>query len=421
MSTLSSILPSTRATSSHGNSLREKVGDRVTIYKTDSSPLWYIQYNLEGKQFKRSLKTQSKKRALELATKKDAQLTLGQVEQPSVRPITVHDAKESYLKKLSAKGRSPKTCATYRSKLEAFESYCDQQVIPTLKRVTASVLESYQEQLETIGVSPTSPKRIGKHGPHFKAGKNKPSTIRDKLKIVRQLLKWALKRQLLLVDPAPGYDLPPAQRGQAHCWSPAELTLILANVPPEMLDLFQFLRLTGLRVDELCWLMKADFFEDHPHLKIRAKVCPLTNISWKPKHGQERIVPLCAQAIEIAKRAKAASPGDRLFFAPDTAGKKLGRWRPQRIWKILKSTMKAAGVKQGTTHTFRHVFCSFLANQERVSPFQIMKVLGHGSLDIVLNYCHATEEQLIDAITAVPFERMEPVPVVEGGTNLVEN
>ena len=40
-----------------------------------------------------------------------------------------------------------------------------------------------------------------------------------------------------------------------------------------------------------------------------------------------------------------------------------------------------------------------------------MKVMGHGSLDIVLKYCHATEEQLIDTIAAVPFERMEPAPL----------
>ena len=373
-----------------------------------------MQFNLEGKQFKRSLKTQSKKRASELATKKDAQLTLGQAEQPCVRPITVDEAKESYLKKLSANGRTPKTASTYRSKLDAFESFCEQQGIRTLKSVTASVLESYQEQLETIGVAPKSLKPVGKHGPHFKAEKNKPSTIRDKLKIVRQLLKWAQKRQHLLVDPAPGYDLPRVQKGQGYCWSPAELTLILANVPAGMLDLYQFLRLTGLRVDELCWLRKTDFFVDHPHLKIRAKVCPLTNIPWKPKHGVERIVPLCAQAIEIATRAQASSPGPWLFFAPDTLGKQRGRWRPQRIWKILKSTMKAAGVKRGTTHTFRHVFCSFLANQKGVSPFQIMKVLGHGSLEIVLNYCHATDEQLIDAIAAVPFARMEPAPVAGG-------
>ena len=90
-----------------------------------------------------------------------------------------------------------------------------------------------------------------------------------------------------------------------------------------------------------------------------------------------------------------------------------------RIWKILKVTMKAAGVVKGTTHTFRHVFCSFLANQG-VSPFRIMKIMGHGSMDIVLLYCHATEEELIEAITAVAFEPMVAT-LKEGGGDPAKN
>jgi hypothetical protein len=44
-----------------------------------------------------------------------------------------------------------------------------------------------------------------------------------------------------------------------------------------------------------------------------------------------------------------------------------------------------------------------------------MKVMGHGSLDIVLLYCHATEAELIEAVLSVPFERMVSVPKKGGG------
>jgi len=143
-------------------------------------------------------------------------------------------------------------------------------------------------------------------------------------------------------------------------------------------------------------------------VKIRVKVCPQTGQVWKPKHGNERIVPLCPQALQIAQRAAATSTGPWLFFAPETFGKQIGHWRPGRIWKILKAAMKSAGVARGTTHTFRHVFCSFLANQG-VSPYRIMKIMGHDSLDIVLLYCHATEEELILAMNQVRFDAMLPI------------
>src|SRR5437899_1197164 len=64
---------------------RIPVGDRVTIFRTPASPRWYAQFSLEGRQYRHSLKTTSKKRALELAKKKDAQLVLGQAE-PRPRP-----------------------------------------------------------------------------------------------------------------------------------------------------------------------------------------------------------------------------------------------------------------------------------------------------------------------------------------------
>jgi hypothetical protein len=60
---------------------------------------------------------------------------------------------------------------------------------------------------------------------------------------------------------------------------------------------------------------------------------------------------------------------------------------------------------EGTTHTFRHFFCSFTARQS-VSPFKLMKLMGHDSLEIVLQYCHVSEDELFDAIAGVPFEAM---------------
>jgi hypothetical protein len=171
-------------------------------------------------------------------------------------------------------------------------------------------------------------------------------------------------------------------------------------------DLFDFLRLTGLRADELCWLTKAHLDAARPHVKVRAKDCPAgSGRAWRPKHGHERVVPLCPEALAVATRAASASPAPWLFHAPGTQGKQPGRWRKSRLWKAVKAAMRAGGVARGTTHTFRHVFCSFLARRG-VSPFAIMKVMGHDSLEIVLQYCHTTDQELLDAIRAVPFGEM---------------
>ena len=74
---------------------------------------------------------------------------------------------------------------------------------------------------------------------------------------------------------------------------------------------------------------------------------------------------------------------------------------------------KAAGISHRTVHTLRHVFCSFLANQN-VSPFQVMKIMGHQSLNIVLTYYHVNEQDLLGAVKNLPFDQML-TPVAEKG------
>ena len=212
----------------------------MTISKTARSPCWYLQYSQGGKQIRTSSKTTSKKRALEKARKIDAQLGLGQAELPSGRPTTLSDAKEQYLRALSLKDRSPKTVMSYRSKLDAFQIFSEKQGIRTLESVTANVLENYQQQLKKTGVAPTTPKPKGTRGPHFKAEPNKPGTIRNKLKIVRQLLKWAEKRGMVPANPAKGYDLPPAPKQQAYCWKDSELQLILDHAPAQAQSLSRY-------------------------------------------------------------------------------------------------------------------------------------------------------------------------------------
>jgi len=228
------------------------------------------------------------------------------------------------------------------------------------------------------------------------------------MKTIRQLIRFSLKRRMIGEDPSPGYFLPAEVKTKAYCWSPQELKAILDHADPLVKEIFDFLRYTGLRSKELCWLTKQDLDLKQGQVQIRRKVCPQTDRTWRPKHGNERVIPLCPQAMEIARKAWQSSPGPWLFYAPDTTGKQHGHWQSQRLWKLLKKAMREAKVTKGTIHTFRHVFCSFLANhaKEKVTPFQVMKLMGQRSLDIVLMYFHASDQELCAAVAGVDFGTM---------------
>jgi integrase len=68
----------------------------------------------------------------------------------------------------------------------------------------------------------------------------------------------------------------------------------------------------------------------------------------------------------------------------------------------LKKAKEAAGANRGTLHSFRHFFVSTMANAN-ASPFKVMKIVGHSSLDIILTYYHVSEDELLGAVDGVNF------------------
>ena len=61
----------------------------------------------------------------------------------------------------------------------------------------------------------------------------------------------------------------------------------------------------------------------YSHLVRRDTPTRLSRLGWQPKHGRERFVSLCSQAIEIAERAFSASAGPWLLWLPTATPRKL--------------------------------------------------------------------------------------------------
>jgi integrase len=116
-------------------------------------------------------------------------------------------------------------------------------------------------------------------------------------------------------------------------------------------------------------------------------------------------VPLCPEAAEIARRHLAQANGPWLFHASDTWGSRPGQFKNGRIWRALKNVLKKLGINHGTVHTFRHCFCSYLANQH-ISPYLVKEFMGHLKLDTVLAYYQAGANDLLTGMALVSFGQM---------------
>src|SRR4051812_36715277 len=172
-----------------GESERVRLGDHCTIYRTSNSPRWYLQFSIDGKQFRQSLKTESKKLALELAKKKDAELTLNISGAPVKKPATITEAREKYIAALRGRGKDERTLVIYARDLRQFDAWCQSMGIRRLEEVGDDALEQFQRQLQTKGFAPPSedpddaPKK--KRGGARMGKPSKASTVRGKLKNVR--------------------------------------------------------------------------------------------------------------------------------------------------------------------------------------------------------------------------------------------
>ncbi len=150
------------------------------------------------------------------------------------------------------------------------------------------------------------------------------------------------------------------------------------------------------------WLTRGDVDLTHRFVQVRTKVFAEDGLRWHPK-GDDRNVPLSAAALAITQKMLSASSGCWLFASPPAPSVADDRLRAGRPWAQLKKAEKAAGVKRGTLHSFRHFFVSTMANAN-VSPFKIMKIVGHNSLDIILTYYHVDEAELLGAVEGVNFD-----------------
>ena len=295
---------------------------------------------------------------------------------------------------------APGTMNIYDRVLKQFAAFASAERVTRLNLVDAGLLERYQAQLGEHGGDRRSKRGRGSRP-------NSPKTVRDKLKVVRSFLKWAVQRRMLAFDPAAGYRLPQGKCKEVKPYSLAERQALQRVTTEPWGDLFEFLALTGLRSGELCTLRKEDVDLDNLCVHIREKDLG-GGKTWRPKHGKSRVVPLIPGAVEILQRVMTTSPGPWVFCNPDSR-EPGARFDKQQIWRQLQSAAKAAGIRANRVHAFRHGFCSMMADAN-LPPMQLMKIMGHVKLDTVLPYYHTDRDQLTAAVSSLDLSAFTIAP-----------
>ena len=130
-----------------------------------------------------------------------------------------------------------------------------------------------------------------------------PKTLYTETVIVRQLVNFALSRQMIAEDPLRGLRIREPKPTPQPCWTAEEVERILAASPESHRAAFAILADTGMRFGELAHLTWGDVDFARNVLHIRAKG------DWKPKTGDRRAVPMSPRVSASCRDCRAGATG----------------------------------------------------------------------------------------------------------------
>jgi integrase len=251
----------------------EQVGEFVRIFRRGD--LWYANFQHQGKQLRRSLKTKSKKEARSRAIRLENDLCGGGV-QTSSRVPTIVEVIEEYKAFLQMESRAKETIARYSSVFDDLSLFAAGRNAIRISQVNLPFLDAYRQN------------RLGK--------KRQPTTVHKETVIIKQLLNFAVSRGRLAKNPLAGLKLKSPPKRPQPCWTWEEVKNILAAAEEPHRGVLTLLAETGMRIGELQHLTWDDIDFEQECIRVRQKVFfdPETEQTqtWKPKTGTQRAIPM---------------------------------------------------------------------------------------------------------------------------------
>lgn len=267
---------------------------------------------------------------------------------------------------------SPRTIQTYRDVLKEFESYVASLDNQSLETVDTDIVRDWMSSLMERG--------------------NKPSYVCKQLSAVKSLYRYALKRQLVNVDPAYAVKGPKKQKPLPVFLKEQEanrlfdeLTWDYSNIDDvRARTLLLLLYSTGIRRAEATALNDCDVNFINSELKVTGK------------RRKQRIVPMGSELSEalqsyIRLRDETLPHNDEGAFFISNKGMRISG---AQIYYIVKRYLSlVTTMKKKSPHVLRHSFATAMLNND-ASLGCVQKLLGHESIATTEIYTHVTFEDL---------------------------
>jgi integrase/recombinase XerD len=268
------------------------------------------------------------------------------------------------------KGLAQNSILSYSEDLKKYFNYLDNKGIKEPQKITPKDISDFLFTMRSR-ISVTSISRV--------------------LSTVKSFHKFMVREKISTVSPAEFIETPRIDKKIPSFLNFEEVNRILKS--PNLKNhqgirdraILELMYATGLRVSEVSFLKMSDL-----NLELGFVKC-------KGKGSKERIVPFGKIARDFVEkyineaRPKLAGSKGSLYIFLAQGARRLSR---QSIWKMIKKTVKLAGIKKHTSpHTLRHSFATHLL--ERGADLRsVQEMLGHSSITTTQIYTHINQTRL---------------------------
>jgi len=291
---------------------------------------------------------------------------------------------DDFLHYLSSSGvASDQTIRAYRSDLEHFASFLEEQNLSSMKEIDTEVIHRYFSKL--------------------KEGDYKNSTVVRKLASLRSFFDRMVSNEGgLKQNPTSKMDYPKLTDRLPTYLSEEEMENLL-NAPDcttltgrRNRVILELIYSTGIRAGELQQLNIEDVDRVGRTVRIQGK------------GNKERVVPIGGEAIDVVqsylrvwKEEGRIQSGTSGALIRNRFGKRLSTRSIRRA--VSREAEKAGLTEEVSPHTLRHTFATHML-QNGADLRTLQEILGHENLHTTEIYTHITDEQLKDA-----YDRSNPV------------
>jgi integrase len=206
----------------------------------------------------------------------------------------------------------------------------------------------------------------------------------DKARYLVEAHVWALKRDLVAIDPTDGIEWPASSRKRERVATPLEARALIDALPESDRALWATALWAGLRAGELRALPVADVDLEGGVIHVESGWDDVEGPIAPKSDSGRRVVPIIAELrpillAHLMATGRRGKPDALVFGRTDSDPflRSTPRSRARKAWT-------AAALEPITIHECRHTFASTMIAAS-VDPGEVMRRMGHSTVALTLD------------------------------------